>query len=103
MDHVIMIASRSMVDSRPWGGAAAPGAREVIVIGRRERERRSSGFSLTVPLGGGAAEITTRRHSTEAVGGAPMGRWFWEQGGEIGAGVGAMDNRGALVMTFIGR
>jgi hypothetical protein len=38
MDHVIMIASRSMVDSRPWGGAAAPGAREVIVIGRRERE-----------------------------------------------------------------
>jgi hypothetical protein len=60
----------------------APGAREVIVIGQRERERerererRSSGFSLMAPLGGGAAEMTTRRHSTEVAGGAPMERWF---------------------------
>jgi hypothetical protein len=55
------------------------GAWEVIVIAWRERERkrgRSLAFSPMVPLGGGAAEMATRRLSTEAVGGAPMGRCF---------------------------
>jgi hypothetical protein len=42
---------------------------------RSERERRrSSGFSPMAPLRGGAAEMATRRHSTEAVDGAPMRR-----------------------------
>jgi serine/threonine protein kinase len=47
--------------------------------GRRdssERER-SSGFSPMAPLGGGATEMASRRSSTKAAGGAPMGRWFW--------------------------
>jgi hypothetical protein len=68
-----------------------------------EREKRSCGFSPIAPLRAGAVEMATRRCSTEAVDGASMGRWFWARRGEIGAGVGAMDNRGALVMTFIGR
>jgi hypothetical protein len=67
----------------------------------RERERRSSGFSSTAPLGDGAAEITTQRRSTEAVDGALTGRWFRVRGGEIGAGVGVVDNGGALVAPLI--
>jgi hypothetical protein len=42
------------------------------------------------PLGGGAAEMTERRCSIEVAGGALMRRWFRMQGGEIGAGVGAV-------------
>jgi hypothetical protein len=53
-------------------------------------------------LEGGAAELVTRRRLIEAVGGASMGRWFLARGGQIGAGVGALDNRGALVIPFIG-
>jgi hypothetical protein len=63
---------------------------------------RSSGFSPMTPLGGRAAKMAIQRRSTEAVGGAPMGRWFWTQGGKIGARVGAMDNGSALVAPFIG-
>jgi hypothetical protein len=63
-------------------------AREVIVIARRERERRSLGFSPMSPLGGGAMKMTSRRHSTEATSGTPMGRWFWARKGEIEAGGG---------------
>jgi hypothetical protein len=76
------------------------GAWEVVMIvqrerererdgeGERERERRSPGFSPMTPLGGGAVKMATRRRSTEVPGGAPMGRWFWVRGGEIGARVG---------------
>jgi hypothetical protein len=42
-------------------------------------------FSPMVPLGGRAAEMVTQRRSTEAAGGALMGRWFWARGGEIRA------------------
>jgi hypothetical protein len=66
-----------------------------------ERERRSSGFSPMAPLGGGAAEMVKRRCSIEATGGAPMGRWFWARGKEIGARVGVMGNV-ELSMPFIG-
>jgi hypothetical protein len=68
------------------------------VIDRSEREG-SSGFSPMTPLGGGVAEMVTRRCSIEAAGGAPMRRWFSARGGEIRAGVGALDNGGA---DFIG-
>jgi hypothetical protein len=47
-------------------------AREFVVIA----QRRSSGFSPMVSLGGGTVEMATRRRSTEATGGAPMGRWL---------------------------
>jgi hypothetical protein len=67
-----------------------------------QRERRPSGFSLMTSLGGGAAKMARRHHSTEAVGGAPMGRWFRARGEKIGAEVGVMDNGGALIVTFIG-
>jgi hypothetical protein len=77
-------------------------AQKVVVIAKRERERRSSEFSPMTPLGGGAAEMATRWRSTEATGGALMGRWFRAQGEEIGAGVGAVDNGGALIASFIG-
>jgi hypothetical protein len=73
----------------------------VIAQRERERERRSLGFSLMTSHGGEAAEIATRRCSTEAVGGASMGRWFQTRGGEIGVGMGVVDNEGALVMPFI--
>jgi hypothetical protein len=63
---------------------------EVVVIARRER--RSSGFSPMTPLGGRATEMATRQCSSEAAGGASMGRWFWARGGEIGTGLGAVDN-----------
>jgi hypothetical protein len=53
------------------------------------------------PLAGGPAEMATRQRSTEAVGGAPMGRWFRARGEEIRVGVGAVDNVGALVILFI--
>jgi hypothetical protein len=39
------------------------------------------------PFRGGAVEMVTRRHSTEATGGAPMRRWFLARGGEIGVRV----------------
>jgi hypothetical protein len=76
--------------------------KELTTLFLRERERRSLGFSLMMSLEGGAAEMATRRHSIEAAGGAPMGRWFRASGGEIGAGVDAVDNGGALITTFIG-
>jgi hypothetical protein len=50
------------------------GAREVVVIARREM--RSLGFSPMTPLGGGAAEMVTQQRSTKVVSGAPMERWF---------------------------
>jgi hypothetical protein len=68
----------------------------------RERERRLSGFSPMTPLGGGATEMAIQQRSKEAAGGAPMGRWFRMRGGEIGVRVGTVDNRGALVVLFIG-
>jgi hypothetical protein len=49
---------------------------KVVVLVIARRERRSSGFSPMAPLGGGAAEMTGRWRSTEATGGAPIGRWF---------------------------
>jgi hypothetical protein len=55
-----------------------------------------------MPLGDGVAEMPTRRRSTEATSGSPMGRWFQTRGGEIGAGVGAVNNEGALIASFIG-
>jgi hypothetical protein len=67
-----------------------------------ERERRSSGFLPMAPLGGATAEMSTRRRSTKVDDGAPMGRWFWARGGEIGTGVSAIDNGAALVALFIG-
>jgi hypothetical protein len=78
------------------GRCSRSGARVVVVVAQRERERRSSGFSPMAPLGGGAAEMITRQRSTEAASGAPMGRWFRVRRGEIGVRVGAMDNGGAL-------
>jgi hypothetical protein len=45
--------------------------------------------------------MVIRRCSTEAAGVALMGRWFRACGGEIGIGVGVVDNGGALVATFI--
>jgi hypothetical protein len=53
-------------------------------------------------LGGVSMEMATLQHSTEAAGGAPMRRWFQERG-VIGAGVGIVDNGGALVVPFIGQ
>jgi hypothetical protein len=53
-------------------------------------------------LGAEAAEMVTRQCSTKASSGAPMRRWFWVREGEIGAGVGAVDNGGALIAPFIG-
>jgi hypothetical protein len=73
-------------------------AREVVVIA----QRRSSGFSPMVPLGGRTVEMTTRQRSTEVAGGAQMGRWLWARGGDIGVGVGAVDNGGGLISLFIG-
>jgi hypothetical protein len=52
-------------------------------------------------LGGGAVKMATRRRSTEVAGGALIGRWFRARGGEIGVGVGAVDNGGTLVASFI--
>jgi hypothetical protein len=48
------------------------GAWEVIVIARRERERRSLELSPMATLRDGAAEMTTRRRSTKATGGSPI-------------------------------
>jgi hypothetical protein len=70
MDHETTTASRSM------GRRGRSETREVIVIAWRERERRSSRFSPIVPPGGRAVEMATRWRSTEAVGGALIGRWF---------------------------
>jgi hypothetical protein len=53
-------------------------------------------------LRGGAMEMATRRRFIEAVGGAPMGRWFRARGGEIGVRVSAVDNGDAVLMPFIG-
>jgi hypothetical protein len=69
---------------------------KVVVIAIAQRERRSLEFSPIAPLGSGAAEMARRQRSTEAAGGAPMGRWFRAREGEIGAGVGAVENGGAL-------
>jgi hypothetical protein len=106
MDHETTAGSWSMVDLRPWGHVTALrlGRSEVVMIAHthRERERSSLGFSPIVPLGGRVAETATRRCSIEAASGAPMGRWFRARGGEIGAGVDAVDNGGALIAPFIG-
>jgi hypothetical protein len=58
--------------ARPLRGSG--GRRDSSELRERERERRLSGFSPMAPLGGGAAEMATRRRSTEAAGGALMGR-----------------------------
>jgi hypothetical protein len=52
MYHGVTVGSRSMVDSQPWVARPLRGSR-----GRRDssKRERSSGFSLMVPLGGGAA------------------------------------------------
>jgi hypothetical protein len=86
------------------GRRGCSGAREVVVIAQkeRERERRLSRFSPMTSLGAEAAEMVTRQCSTKASSGAPMRRWFRVREGEIGAGVGAVDNGGALVAPFIG-
>jgi hypothetical protein len=68
----------------------------VVVLAIARIERRSSEFSPIAPLDGGAAEMAGRRRSTEAVGGAPMVRWFRARGGVIGAEVGVVENGGAL-------
>jgi hypothetical protein len=59
MDHGTIVGSRYMVDSRPWARGGRSGARELVVIAQRERERSSSGFSSMASLGGGAVEMTT--------------------------------------------
>jgi hypothetical protein len=46
--------------------------------------------------------MVTRQRSTEAAGGASMGRWFRMQEGEIGVRVDAVDNESALIAPFIG-
>jgi hypothetical protein len=48
------------------------------------------------PLGGGAVEMAGRRRSIEAASGAPLERWFQTRGGEIEAGVGAVENGGGV-------
>jgi hypothetical protein len=53
-------------------------------------------------LGGEAAEMATQQCSTEAVVRALIWRWLRVRGGEIGTGVGAVDNGGALIVPFIG-
>jgi hypothetical protein len=93
------LSVRGGLTTMGWRGRSGP--REIVVISRRKRER-SSGFSPMAPLGSGAVEMATRRRSAEAAGGAPMGRWFRARGGEIGVRVGAVDNGGALVTSFIG-
>jgi hypothetical protein len=45
-------------------------------------------------------EMVKQRCSTKAAGGATMARWFRAHGGEIGTGVGAVDNGGTLVVSF---
>jgi hypothetical protein len=82
------------------GRPGRSGAQEVVAIARREREE-VVGFSPMMSLRGVVAEMATRRRSTETACGAPMGSWFQARGG-IGAGVGAVDNVGALVTLFIG-
>jgi hypothetical protein len=54
------------------GQRGRSGAREVVVIAQRERERerRSSGFSQMTPSGGGVAEMVTRRQRLEV-------GWVW--------------------------
>jgi hypothetical protein len=70
------------------------GALEVIVAAQRKRERRrrSLGFSPMASLRGGTAEMDTRQRSIDVAGGALMERWFRTRGGEIGAEVDAVDN-----------
>jgi hypothetical protein len=52
------------------------------------------------PLGSRAVEMVKQRCSTKAADGATMARWFRVRGGEIGTGVGAVDNGGTLVVPF---
>jgi hypothetical protein len=80
-----------------WGRSRA---RKVVVIAQRERETRLLGLSPMTPHRGRAAEMLIRWCSIEATGGAPMGRWFRERGGEIGVGVGVMDNVGCSHRAF---
>jgi hypothetical protein len=71
------------------------------VIARREREEVVRVLTNGATCRRGAAEMATRRCSTEAAGGAPMERWFWVRGCEIRARVGAGDNEGAIIAPFI--
>jgi hypothetical protein len=66
------------------GGRRGSSDRDIYIERERggRRARRSMRFSLMAPLGGRATEMTTRRRSIEAVGGAPMGRWFRVRGGD---------------------
>jgi hypothetical protein len=101
MDHRTTADSRSIMDSQPWVAQPLQGSGGRHDSSERERERRSSRFSPMAPLGGGVVEMATRHHSTKATSGASMGRWFRTRG-EIGAGLIAVDNRGALLESFIG-
>jgi hypothetical protein len=61
-----------------WRGRSK--AREVIVIAQRERERGRErggrrGYHQWLHL-----EMATQQRSTQATGGALMGRWFWARG-----------------------
>jgi hypothetical protein len=67
----------------------------------RERERGGRrGLTPMAPLGSRAVEMVKQRCSTKAADGATMARWFRVRGGEIGTGVGAVDNGGTLVVPF---
>jgi hypothetical protein len=72
--------------------------------GHRDRSEieRERGGVVRVLTNGATAKMSTRRRSTKVDDGAPMGRWFWARGGEIGTGVSAIDNGAALVALFIG-
>jgi hypothetical protein len=67
-----------------------------------EREREVVGVLTNGATWGEAVEMATQRCSTEVIDGALMGRWFRTRGGDIGAGVSAVDNGGALIAPFIG-
>jgi hypothetical protein len=71
------------------------------MIAQRERERGGHrGLTPMAPLGSRAVEMVKQRCSTKVAGGATMARWFRARGGEIGTGVGAVDNGGTLVVPF---
>jgi hypothetical protein len=87
MDYGTMVDSLVHDGLVTMGRGGCSGARVVVVIAQKERERervgcrdssererRSSGFSLMTPLGGGTVEMTTRQRSMEATGGASIGR-----------------------------
>jgi hypothetical protein len=79
--------SRDNVDLGLWWARGHGAARPLQGSGDRrdslggERERSLLGFSPMALVGGEAAEMVTRRHSTEAADCAPMERWFRTRGG----------------------